>query len=96
MFFTALLPQFVSTSGNAVETLAVAQAAILLLALGILAAQALFAGSTLALVRRMSGNKNPAEIPHSLHFWPCRQRRIPPHRRLKTATPRPGLPLSLQ
>ncbi|WP_236771617.1 LysE family translocator, partial [Agrobacterium tumefaciens] len=57
MFFLALLPQFVSTSGNAVETLAVAQAAILLLALGILAAQALFAGSTLALVRRMSGNK---------------------------------------
>ncbi|WP_019565272.1 LysE family translocator [Agrobacterium sp. 10MFCol1.1] len=57
MFFLALLPQFVSTSGNAVETLAVAQAAILLLALGILAAQALFAGSTLALVRRMSRNK---------------------------------------
>lgn len=56
-FFLALLPQFISTSGNAVETLAVAQAAILLLALAVLTAQALFAGSTLALVRRMSGEK---------------------------------------
>jgi threonine/homoserine/homoserine lactone efflux protein len=56
-FFLALLPQFVSASGNAVETLAAAQAAILLLALAVLSAQALFAGSTLTLVRRMSGNK---------------------------------------
>lgn len=56
-FFLALLPQFISTSGNAVETLAAAQAAILLLALAVLTAQALFAGSTLALVRRMSGEK---------------------------------------
>lgn len=56
-FFLALLPQFVSASGNAVETLTAAQAAILLLALAVLSAQALFAGSTLTLVRRMSGNK---------------------------------------
>lgn len=56
-FFLALLPQFVSTSGNAVETFAMAQAATLLLALAMLTAQALFAASTLALVRRMSGEK---------------------------------------
>lgn len=56
-FFLALLPQFVSTSSNAIETLAMAQAAILLLALMILTAQALFAGPTLAMVRRMSGDK---------------------------------------
>lgn len=56
-FFLALLPQFVSTSGNAIETLAMAQAAILLLALVILTAQALFAGPTLSMVRRMSGDK---------------------------------------
>ena len=56
-FFLALLPQFVSTTGNAVETLAMAQAAILILTCVILAAQAMFAGQTLALVRRMSGDK---------------------------------------
>ncbi|WP_418135698.1 LysE family translocator [Agrobacterium sp. El2ro-1b] len=56
-FFLALLPQFVSTTGNAVETLAMAQAAILILTCVILAAQAMFAASTLTLVRRMSGDK---------------------------------------
>jgi len=56
-FFLALLPQFVSTTGNAVETLAMAQAAILILTCVILAAQAMLAGQTLALVRRMSGDK---------------------------------------
>ncbi|EGL66584.1 hypothetical protein AGRO_0659 [Agrobacterium sp. ATCC 31749] len=56
-FFLALLPQFVSTTGNAVETLAMTQAAILILTCVILAAQAMFAGQTLALVRRMSGDK---------------------------------------
>lgn len=56
-FFLALLPQFVSTANNAVETLAVAQAAILLVSLVVLAAQALFFNSTLTLVRRMSGTK---------------------------------------
>lgn len=56
-FFLALLPQFVSASGNAIETFATAQAAILLLALVVLTVQALFFGSTLSLVRRMSGNK---------------------------------------
>jgi threonine/homoserine/homoserine lactone efflux protein len=56
-FFLALLPQFVSTTSNAVETLAMAQAAILILTCVILAAQAMFAGQTLALVRRMSGDK---------------------------------------
>ncbi|MGP4686423.1 LysE family translocator [Agrobacterium pusense] len=56
-FFLALLPQFISTTGNAVETFAVAQAAVLLLALAILIVQGLFPESTLALVRRMSGDK---------------------------------------
>ncbi|WCJ61648.1 LysE family translocator [Agrobacterium tumefaciens] len=56
-FFLALLPQFVSTTGNAVETLAMAQAAILILTCVILAAQAMFAASTLTLVRHMSGDK---------------------------------------
>jgi homoserine/homoserine lactone efflux protein len=56
-FFLALLPQFVSASGNAIETFATAQAAILLVALAILTLQALFFSSTLSLVRRMSGNK---------------------------------------
>ncbi|WCK01329.1 LysE family translocator [Agrobacterium tumefaciens] len=56
-FFLALLPQFVFTTGNAVETLAMAQAAILVLTCVILAAQAMFAGQTLALVRRMSGDR---------------------------------------
>jgi len=51
------LPQFISTTGNAVETFAVAQAAVLLLALAILIVQGLFPESTLALVRRMSGDK---------------------------------------
>ncbi len=56
-FFLALLPQFVSASGNAIETFATAQAAIMLVALAILTLQALFFSSTLSLVRRMSGNK---------------------------------------
>ena len=56
-FFLALLPQFISTTGNAVETFAVAQAAVLLLALAILIVQGLFPESSLALVRRMSGDK---------------------------------------
>jgi threonine/homoserine/homoserine lactone efflux protein len=55
--FLALLPQFVSTSGNAIETFATAQAVILVMAIVVLAMQALFFSSTLALVRRMSGNK---------------------------------------
>ncbi|MGQ8634287.1 LysE family translocator [Agrobacterium sp. DKPNP3] len=56
-FFLALLPQFVSASGNTIETLAMAQAAILLMTLVILTVQALLSGPTLALVRRMSGDK---------------------------------------
>lgn len=56
-FFLALLPQFVSASGNAIETFATAQAAIMLVALAVLTLQALFFSSTLSLVRRMSGNK---------------------------------------
>ncbi|WKL19013.1 LysE family translocator [Agrobacterium tumefaciens] len=56
-FFLALLPQFVSASGNAIETFATAQAAIMLVALAVLTLQALFFSATLSLVRRMSGNK---------------------------------------
>lgn len=56
-FFLALLPQFVSASGNAIETFATAHAAIMLVALAVLTLQALFFSSTLSLVRRMSGNK---------------------------------------
>jgi threonine/homoserine/homoserine lactone efflux protein len=66
-FFLALLVQFIGASLDVVETLAQMQALVLVLAITCALAQALFARSTMALARRMSGTKT-ARRARRTHF----------------------------
>ncbi|NTJ42847.1 LysE family translocator [Agrobacterium larrymoorei] len=66
-FFVAFLIQFINGTRNVVEMLAQIQAVALVIAFVCLTAQAIFAKSTIALVRRFSATKK-VRSPRGTHF----------------------------